>query len=79
MLSNSTQEIRSLSILILKGRENMANEDIRKQASAKGMKLWQVADLVGYSPNWFSVKLRKELTPELKQEITDKLAKVGTK
>lgn len=56
----------------------MCNEAIRKAASDKGIKLWQIADKLGINDGNFSRKLRKEL-PQEEQErilhIIDDLAK----
>ncbi len=56
---------------------NMKNQDIRKSATAAGVKLWQIADRLGINDGNFSRKLRKELPQEEKQkvlEIIDDLA-----
>ena len=54
------------------------NQTIRRTAAGAGVKLWQIADRLGYSDSNFSRMLRKEL-PEDKQkqihQIIDELAK----
>lgn len=45
------------------------NEDIRKAAVKYGIPLWMIAEHLGLSPSWFSVKLRKELSGQQKEEI----------
>lgn len=45
----------------------MANLEIRRTAAAAGVKLWQVADILGIADSSFSRKLRKEL-PAAEQE-----------
>lgn len=45
----------------------MANLEIRRTAAAAGVKLWQVADILGIADSSFSRKLRKEL-PAADQE-----------
>lgn len=54
------------------------NADIRKAATEKQVKLWQIADALGMADYTFSRKLRKELSPEEKQRVLsaiDSLAK----
>lgn len=45
------------------------NQDVRRAAKAAGVKLWQIAEEMGISSAWFSVRLRKELNAEQKAEI----------
>ncbi len=47
----------------------MKNVDIREETKAAGIKLWEIADRLGYSDSTFSRKLRKELTDAEKAEI----------
>ena len=42
------------------------NQTIRRTAAAAGVRLWQIADRMGYTDSYFSRLLRKEL-PEEKQ------------
>ena len=42
------------------------NQTIRRTAAAAGVRLWQIADRMGYSECYFSRLLRKEL-PAAKQ------------
>jgi predicted XRE-type DNA-binding protein len=56
----------------------MKNEDIRQVAKTAGVKLWQVAEVVGVNDGNFSRKLRHELPEDEKQkilEIIDRLSK----
>ena len=46
-----------------------ANMDIRQEAKAAGVKLWQVADRLGITDGNFSRKLRRELPAEEKNKI----------
>ena len=58
--------------------KNMKNEDIRLAAKTAGVKLWQVAEVVGVNDGNFSRKLRHELPEDEKQkilEIIDRLSK----
>ena len=55
-----------------------ANQDIRTALVRAGVKQWELADKVGYSHNYFGMKLRHELPSEEKyrmftliQEIID--------
>lgn len=47
----------------------MANLEIRRTAAAAGVKLWQVADILGIADSSFSRKLRKELPAAEQEEI----------
>lgn len=47
----------------------MANQDIRRIAAGAGVKLWQIADVLGIADCNFSRKLRKELPQEEKDKI----------
>ena len=56
----------------------MKNKDIRQAAKTAGVKLWQVAEVVGVNDGNFSRKLRHELLEAEKQkilEIIDRLSK----
>lgn len=46
-----------------------ANQSIRKAASMAGVKLWQIADRLGYADSTFSRILRKELTDDKRAEV----------
>lgn len=55
-----------------------ANQNIRKTAEAAGIKLWRIADKLGYADSTFSRMLRKELSADKQAEalrIIDELAK----
>lgn len=55
----------------------MSNEDIRRYAKQKKIKLWQIANALHINDGNFSRKLRVEFTEEKKREIyqiIDKLA-----
>lgn len=47
----------------------MSNVDVRQEAARKGVKLWQIADSLGMTDGNFSRKLRKELSPEMKEKV----------
>lgn len=47
----------------------MANQDIRQAATGAGVKLWQIADVLGITDSTLSRKLRKELPQEEKNRI----------
>ena len=47
----------------------MANVDIREAATRFGVKLWQIADVMGIADCNLSRKLRKELPQEEKDHI----------
>lgn len=46
-----------------------ANLDIRETVKKAGVKLWQVADVLGCNPCALSVKLRRELEQDEKEQI----------
>ena len=47
----------------------MANKKIREKAKDHKVKLWQIADALGFDDSKFSRKLRKELTDEEQTQI----------
>ena len=56
----------------------MKNTDIRQAAKSAGVRLWQIAEMVGMNDGNFSRKLRRELPGDEKQrilEIIDLLSK----
>ena len=59
-----------IAIIILKVGAEMRNLDIRENAKKKNVKLWQIAEKLGYAHDTaFSKALRHELTEEKKTEI----------
>ena len=44
------------------------NQTIRRTAAAAGVRLWQIADRMGYSECYFSRLLRKELPADKQAE-----------
>lgn len=56
---------------------DMRNEDIRQMAKAAGIKLWQIAEVVGVNDGNFSRKLRHELSATEKQKILEIIARLG--
>jgi hypothetical protein len=53
----------------MKGGNPMKNIDIREEAKAANVKLWEIAERLGCTDSNFSRKLRKELTDAQKAEI----------
>ena len=49
----------------------MTNTEIRDQAKALNVKLWQIADCLGVTDSTFSRKLRKELPEPEKSRILE--------
>ena len=47
----------------------MRNKDVKEHAKAKGVRLWQIAEVLHINDGNFSRKLRKELSETQKQEI----------
>jgi hypothetical protein len=46
-----------------------ANNDIRQAAKSSGVKLWRIAERLGWADNTFSRKLRRELSTDEKEKI----------
>lgn len=53
-----------------------ANKEIREAAKCAGVRLWQVADIIGISDSHFSRKLRHELPDEDREKIMDIIAQL---
>ena len=47
----------------------MENNDIRKHAAERGVRLWEIADALGMADATFSRKLRKEFTADQKRDV----------
>ena len=47
----------------------MSNQDIRRTAAGAGVKLWQIAEVLGIADCSLSRKLRKELPQAEKEKI----------
>jgi len=45
------------------------NDEIRRSAAGAGVRLWQIAEKLGYSDSYFSRKLRYELDSDEKRKI----------
>lgn len=55
----------------------MANEDLKRYARENGVKLWEIAAKFGINDGNFSRRLRKEFTPEIKEntfKLIDEIA-----
>ena len=52
------------------------NQTIRRTAAAAGVRLWQIADRMGYSECYFSRLLRKELPADKQAEILHIIAEL---
>ena len=59
----------STTTLFFKGNFFMRNKDVKNYAKAKGIRLWQIAEVLHINDGNFSRKLRKELSEAQKQEI----------
>lgn len=59
----------STTITIFIRRFFMKNRDIKEYAKSKGVRLWQIAEVLHINDGNFSRKLRKELSETQKQEI----------
>ena len=49
----------------------MLNQEIREQAKAKGVFLWQIADALEMTDSYFSKKLRKEFSEAERTRVLD--------
>lgn len=58
-------------------RMKMKNKDIRVCAMEHGVKLWEVANQLGISPETMSRRLRRELTAEEKEAMVQAIMAVG--
>lgn len=47
----------------------MKNSDVRVCAIEHGVRIWEIADRLGISPETLSRKLRRELEPEEKERM----------
>lgn len=54
-----------------------ANKEIRQLIKSKGYSQWEAGEFLGIGESAFSRLLRKELTPEKKQELMSKLKALG--
>lgn len=60
----------------------MKNQDIRKAAKTKGVKLWEIADTLGIGDSALSRKMRYELGESEKAsifKIIDEISRKGAK
>lgn len=55
----------------------MANRDIKLAAAGAGVRMWQIADVLGILDCNFSRKLRRELPAEEKEKIFDIIRKLS--
>lgn len=55
----------------------MKNRDIRLMAAGAGVKLWQIAQELGMTDSSFSRVLRKELSPDRKEEVRAIIARLS--
>jgi hypothetical protein len=55
----------------------MFNQDIRREASEAGVKLWQIAEALGMNDGNFSRRLRRELPDEEKAQIRAIISKLS--
>ena len=47
----------------------MTNDDLRKMWKAKRIRQWEIAEKLGISDSYLSVKMRRELPEETKEKI----------
>ena len=56
-----------------------ANMEIRSNAKASGVRLWEVAEAIGITDGMFSRKLRRELPEAERRKILDIVADLARK
>lgn len=54
-----------------------ANQEIRREAADRGIKLWRIADRLGITDSYFSRKLRHELPDGEKEKIKTIIAELA--
>lgn len=57
----------------------MKNLDIRAEAHQAGVRLWQIAEVIGINDSNFSRRLRRELPEKEKQKIRGIIAEISAK
>lgn len=62
----------------IKGGRSMANEDLKRYAREKRVKLWEIAERFGCNDGNFSRKLRTEFTPEIKENTFKLIDEIAT-
>ena len=55
------------------------NNEIREKAKERGVKLWEIAEVLNINDGNFSRKLRKELPPTEKQAILNIIDEIAHK
>lgn len=55
------------------------NSEIREKAKERGVKLWEIAEVLNINDGNFSRKLRKELPPTEKQAILNIIDEIAHK
>ena len=55
----------------------MKNKDIRIFAMEHGVRLWEIAKKLGFSPETMSRRLRKELSVEAKEQMKQAIMEVA--
>ena len=55
------------------------NSEIREKAKGRGVKLWEIAEVLKINDGNFSRKLRKELPPTEKQAILNIIDEIADK
>ncbi len=55
----------------------MRNKEIREALKKSGVRYWELADRLGMSQCWFSVKLRKEFTSEEKEKMLSVIQEIA--
>ena len=72
-----TQRTLSVNSLQQKGGETVANTDIRREAKAKGVKLWEVAAELEISESSMTRLLRQELALGEKARVLSAINRIA--
>lgn len=55
----------------------MENQEVRNYAQKHGVKLWEIAEAIGYTDTTFSRKLRRELSATQQEHICQIIEKIA--
>ena len=71
--------INIMRLLLQERRWKMKNSEVRVCAIEYGVRLWELADQLGISPETLSRKLRRELVPEDKDRMIQAIRVIAAK
>ena len=68
---------QQLAAIAVRKKKSMKNKDIRIFAMEHGVRLWEIAKKLGFSPETMSRRLRKELSLEEKEHMKQAIMEVA--